>query len=118
MTPAEFIRHVEAGSLSQSTINRLNDVLQLADFDLAIADAANLINTDAKITPWKCAGELARRLRHFEATAWPRIKNGYREPRSALEVCFCKMLACGKCPTSQGRLFARITSATAEVNII
>lgn len=43
---------------------------------------ADLIDRDGSLRPWPRAAEVARRVRHFEATAWPRLRA--REDRDEL----------------------------------
>lgn len=66
----------------------------------ALAELAALIGGQR----WHVAGEIAGRLRRFEATSWPRLRAGARQPRNRIEVLLADMAASGL-PRSQRKLF-------------
>ena len=91
-------------TLPATTAERLHLAILAADRDLAIREAAALLDPTRRFSIWATAGALAARLDRFEATAWPRIRNGHRQPRDDLESALARILACPTCPRSQRRL--------------
>lgn len=74
----------------------------LAQRDAALCDLAELLDPAGTLSTWALAGRISGALRHFQARAYPRIAQGGRAPRGALEAA---LLACsGCCPTSQTKL--------------
>lgn len=70
----------------------------------ALCELADLLHVDAG-TRWEVARVISARLARFEATAWPRIAAGYREPRDRLEKLLAAMAASKAVPRSPRRIF-------------
>lgn len=73
--------------------------------------AAALLEPD--LSPWRQADVLGRAIRHFESTAWLRIKRGLPDSLHTLDG-YRYHIACalliGSCPTSQKRLHEAIAT--------
>lgn len=87
------------------TATRLAEALAMAGRDLAARQLAHTLDPTGSRSRWDTAGELADRLRRFEVTAWPRIRDGHRQPRDRIEQALAAMLRCSSCPRSRRRLY-------------
>ena len=90
--------------LSDQTHAAIEAAVALIDRDQTLADLRDLLDPAGRLSTWGLAGELSERLSRFQATAWPRIRGGHREPQGALEAGLSALCAAG-CPSSQRRLF-------------
>lgn len=97
-TPVEKLRLTDQAAEAIQAANRL------VHRDIALQNLRYLLDPEARLSTWGFAGVISDRLRHFQATAWPHIAKGYREPRGALEAALL-LLCKSDCPASQRRLF-------------
>ena len=67
-----------SGILRLETAERLLAIVALIQRDVAITRLVELLNPTGARSRWDLATELALRLARFEATAWPRIRDGHR----------------------------------------
>jgi hypothetical protein len=101
---------LDAGKVPPAAVARLDAALTSAGAcalrDAALRRAGELLDPAGTLTRWARAHRLEDRLDRFEATAWPRIRSGHRQPRDALEVAFTEALRCSAtCPRSARRLY-------------
>jgi len=71
--------------LSEQTRTALEQAHALLRRDAALAQLVAAMDPGDRLSTWARAQAIAARLARFEATAWPRIRAGYREPRDAAE---------------------------------
>jgi hypothetical protein len=69
----------------------------------ALNEMVRTLDPGLKLSRWALAGRVAAHIDRFEATAWPRISRGAREPRGPAEAAMCAMLRAGL-PRSQKRI--------------
>lgn len=90
--------------LTLATRQALAKAVLLAERDHALADLVRMLDPSGSLSAWQAAGLISGRLRRFKAIVWPRITQGHREPRNALEN-LLDTLCRAPCPCSQRRLF-------------
>jgi len=89
--------------LSAEGLRRLDTAHREVAALFALDELRPLLDPEDRGRYW-CSRELAARLARFEATAWPRIRAGHREPRNRLEELLATV-AGSDLPRSADRLF-------------
>lgn len=90
--------------LPARSCERIGAALVVARRDIAVQELARLLNPAGDRAPMTVARDLAVRLDRFEATGWPRIRDGHRGPISRVESLLIDVLADETCPRSPRRL--------------
>ena len=73
--------------------------------DAALAQLVAAIDPSDQASTWNRARTIAARLGRFEATAWPRIRAGHRQPRDTIEEAL-RALCVADTPRSPRRLWS------------
>lgn len=72
--------------LAAAALDRIQSARRLIAGLEALGELAALLRAERPRTAWELAGEIASARRAFERSgAWPRIRDGHREPRDRHE---------------------------------
>ena len=93
-----------ATGLSEEAHRRLDQAERLIDGLEALAEVNQLLSQDQP-SRWARADDIAARLHRFEATAWPRIKQGHRRPRGTLESLLSRLASCDALLRSERKIY-------------
>jgi hypothetical protein len=72
-------------NVTRQTLATLDLLGRLYARDAALWSLIEALDPRAELSISALADEIARRLRRFERTAWPRIRSGFRVPQNDIE---------------------------------
>jgi hypothetical protein len=95
---------MHAHPVSEQTRAAVAQAEALLRRDAALAQLVAAMDPEDRASTWNRARTIAARLGRFEATAWPRIRAGHRQPRDSTEEALCA-LCLADTPRSPRRLW-------------
>ena len=95
---------MHAHPISEQTRAAVAQAEALLARDAALAQLVAAIDPEDRASTWNRAQNIAARLGRFEATAWPRIRAGHRQPRDTIEEAL-RALCVADTPRSPRRLW-------------